>query len=151
MGARCAHLFLGGELMEAEVNGTSYNCRYEEGSMFASRFLILLLLAPVGAVPVMAQSLQGSQDKSAVPLSSKPFGSAAPADSRMGVPAFDPLNVAPKNTLTARNEGTCYTIRGYAFTRDDPKSDATRFTGYSTCQAAKQLQLKGTVSGANRR
>ena len=124
--------------------------------MFASRFLILLLVAPVSAMPMMAQSLQGpqgSQDKSAVasgPAISRPLP-VAPVDSRMRVPTFDPLNVAPKIMVTARNEGTCYTIRDYEFKRDDPKSDATRLTGYSTCQPRAQLLLRGTGAGTVRR
>ncbi len=41
-----------------------------------------------------------------------------------------------------QNDATCYAIRGYRVTRDDPESDATRPAGYSTCQPASRFQVK---------
>jgi hypothetical protein len=41
-----------------------------------------------------------------------------------------------------QSDGTCYSIRSYRVTRDDPESDSTRLAGYSTCQPAARFQLK---------
>jgi hypothetical protein len=37
---------------------------------------------------------------------------------------------------------TCYAIRSYRVTRDDPESDSTRLAGYSTCQPSARFQVK---------
>jgi hypothetical protein len=46
----------------------------------------------------------------------------------------------------AQNAAPCYSIRSYRFTRDDPRSDSTRFTAYSTCQPATQFHVKDAVN-----
>lgn len=42
----------------------------------------------------------------------------------------------------AQDDATCYSIRAYRVTRDDPYSDSTRPAGYSTCQPATRFQVK---------
>ncbi|HVR27806.1 MAG TPA: hypothetical protein VMU26_31300 [Candidatus Polarisedimenticolia bacterium] len=41
-----------------------------------------------------------------------------------------------------QSDVTCYSIRTYRVTRDDPQSDSTSPAGYSTCQPVAQFQLK---------
>jgi hypothetical protein len=41
-----------------------------------------------------------------------------------------------------QSDVTCYSIRSYRVTRDDPESDSTSPAGYSTCQPVSQFQLK---------
>jgi hypothetical protein len=45
-------------------------------------------------------------------------------------------------TVPPGNQTVCYAIRSYDFTRDDPASDATRFTGSATCQSVASVQWK---------
>jgi hypothetical protein len=120
---------------------------YEEGSMFVSRLLILLLLVPACALE--AQSSQGSQNKSvepsSPPTSPPPSGNVTVPTNRINVPPFDPSAFVPKINVTMRMEGTCYSMRDYVFTQDDPKSDATRLTGQSTCTPMARLVLRGTA------
>jgi len=40
----------------------------------------------------------------------------------------------------------CYTMRSYRFSRLDPKSDATKLSGYSTCQSGARLQLRDSAA-----
>ena len=60
-------------------------------------------------------------------------------------PTFDALQSTrvPLAELMNRGVPTCYTMRSYRFSRPDPKSDATKLSGYSTCQAAATLQMRG--------
>ncbi len=44
--------------------------------------------------------------------------------------------------VLVQNDATCYSMRSYRVTRDDPKSDTTRLVGYSTCQPATKFQVK---------
>jgi hypothetical protein len=39
----------------------------------------------------------------------------------------------------------CYAMRSYAFARESAGSDATRWTGSSTCRPASQVKLKSAV------
>jgi hypothetical protein len=39
-------------------------------------------------------------------------------------------------------DDTCYSMRTYRVTRDDPESDSTRPAGYSTCQPAAWFHVK---------
>jgi hypothetical protein len=54
----------------------------------------------------------------------------SPSDKRVLVTNADP------------NDATCYSMRSYRVTRDDPESDSTRPAGYSTCQPATKFQVK---------
>ena len=44
-----------------------------------------------------------------------------------------------------RESKACYAIRSYGFSREDPGSDAVRFTDSSTCQSAASVQLKAVA------
>jgi hypothetical protein len=54
------------------------------------------------------------------------------------------------STLTFRSkfgeeDATCFYIRSYRVTRDDPQADATRLAGYSTCTPSSRFQTKRAV------
>jgi|SRR5271154_40073 len=44
-----------------------------------------------------------------------------------------------------QNTAPCYSIRSYRFSREDPESDSTRLTDYSTCQPGTQFHMKNAV------
>jgi len=124
-----------------------------------SRILIALLLLLLGFVPLAAQAQQSPKDNppaaSASPFDSSPLlkgqlppmnpkglnlYSATPQGTRsLQLPRV--LTVRPGTTL-AMNDARCYTIRDYRFSRENPASDATRFTGSSTCEPASHVHLK---------
>jgi len=114
----------------------------------------LALLLSVCVAPMAAQS---SPDKS--PASQSQLdGLVAPPEFRANVPApghiaREGIRPTPARGLThlrfslksEQDDTTCFYIRSYRVTRDDPKSDATRPTGYSTCQPATRFQTKSAV------
>jgi hypothetical protein len=53
--------------------------------------------------------------------------------------------VSGKALMQLHGPERCYAIRGYDFTREDPASDATRFTGSFNCQSASSVQLKAVA------
>jgi hypothetical protein len=53
--------------------------------------------------------------------------------------------LARKMLPSPGNRSLCYSMRDYQFARDNPASDATSVTGYSTCQAAGQFQTKAVA------
>lgn len=59
-----------------------------------------------------------------------------------------PLALAdlPPRTNLALNDGRCYTIRKYQFSRVAPDSDATKLSGSSICEPAGQVHLKGATA-----
>ncbi|MGA9979920.1 MAG: hypothetical protein WBQ08_14955 [Candidatus Sulfotelmatobacter sp.] len=134
--------------------------------MYASRLLVLALLT-VCVAPLMAQSpsddIPGSfysQPLSALPQdvqanlplvqvqspididrlylpSAKPdSGRAGEQDWKIKAPSLS------HNRVLGQNDATCYSIRSYRVTRDDPASDTTRLVGYSTCQSSTRFQVK---------
>jgi len=54
---------------------------------------------------------------------------------------FKPWPQSPARVLPQK-DATCYSIRSYRVTRDDPASDTTRLVGYSTCQPSTKFQVK---------
>jgi len=114
----------------------------------------LALLLSVCVAPIAAQS---SPDKS--PVSQPQLdGLVAPPEFRANVPApghiaQDGNSSTPTRGFTSlrfflkpeENDTTCFYIRSYRVTRNDPKSDATRPAGYSTCQPATRFQTKSAV------
>lgn len=42
-------------------------------------------------------------------------------------------------------ESTCYTMRSYLMTRDDPHSDSTRQVGYSVCEPSSTFEMRETI------
>jgi hypothetical protein len=49
---------------------------------------------------------------------------------------------AAKDEIPADADPTCYSMRSYRVTRDDPQSDSTRLAGYSVCQPSARFQVK---------
>ena len=120
--------------------------------MYIPRLLVLPVLISVCVAPVAAQS---SPDKSNVPQ----FLPALPQNEQAGIRADqfqlfshpDGINLShiilpPEvraHVLTlGQSDVTCYSIRTYRVTRDDPESDSTRPAGYSTCQPAARFHVK---------
>jgi hypothetical protein len=50
-----------------------------------------------------------------------------------------------RSPVLAENDSTCYFIRSYRVTRDDPNSEATRPAGYSTCLSVSGVPMKNAV------
>jgi hypothetical protein len=119
------------------------------------------------AVPGLVSPIQFGPGEVAAPHEATPFGQTSPF--KLGTVAVNQFNLSQK-TLKTISEGTwfnatqlrqlgpalnevirsrsqraCYAIRSYGFTRDDPASDATRFTGSSSCEPANSVQLKAAA------
>jgi hypothetical protein len=127
----------------------------EEGFMNIPRLLLVSLLILVCFAPIAAQSLP---DK--IPASSQPQldGLVAPPEFRANVPpvpqiAQDRIRATPMQQVTRfrfslkpeQNDATCFYIRSYRVTRDDPASDSTRLAGYSECQPAARYRAKNAL------
>ncbi len=138
--------------------------------MHIPRLLTLSLLTSVCVAPVVAQSASGNVPGSFLPQPPGLLTQDAQANLRLD-PTQQPVDIdidrlylsdargdnvrggerdgtikAPRFRARvlapAENDATCYAIRGYRVTRDDPESDATRPAGYSTCQPATRFQVK---------
>jgi hypothetical protein len=110
------------------------------------RFLVLALLISTCIAPVAAQSVP---DKTSI-LPQPPldgivplfeFGRNIPANgqtdklSNQTQYSFHLNHGLPRNFATlAPNNTVCYSMRKYGFARDNPESDTTRLSSYSTCQ-----------------
>ncbi len=122
----------------------------EEGFMCIPRLLVLSLLLSVCAAPVASQSSLDRNPEPSIRL-----------DEIIPPPEFRRHVLAPGLQPPSRSDGiglsdqryvqlragepsgvTCYSIRSYRVTRDDPESDSTSLAGYSTCQPVSQFQLK---------
>ena len=120
--------------------------------MFIPRFLVLPLVLSLGVGPLAAQSMLDNHEQPNVP----PQG--AQPGLRIGplqdfhlhgtTPAPEIYQDIPApgtyGKILPHDQGkvTCYSIRGYRVTRDDPDSDSTRPSGYSTCQPSDRFQVK---------
>ena len=125
------------------------------------RLLLLALLISACVVPLAAQS---SPDKN--PVSSRPLLDAliTPPEFRVDIPTLEfdvqvadrqheaaPKPQVPKlefrtqDPTLAQDDTVCFYMRSYRVIRDDPKSDSTRFAGYSECQPAARFQVKSAV------
>jgi hypothetical protein len=143
--------------------------------MYIPRLLVSFFLVALGVVPLVAQSSTEnsrafSQPESlqfGAPLLSAPLLTQDGIDvGRFQTPALlgdlsapdaaganeDEFNLTPQRLLRglrspvlAEDDSTCYFIRSYRVTRDDPKSDTTRPAGYSTCLSASRLQMRSAV------
>ena len=132
--------------------------------MCIPRLLLLSLLLSVCVAPVVAQSSPDnrSSDKNAS-SQSQLDGLTAPPEFRSHVPAlsqraldgisgnpsssrvhFDQFKVLPL-VKPGQADASCFYMRTYRVTRDDPQSDTTRLAGYSTCQLAGRYQTKNAV------
>lgn len=74
------------------------------------------------------------------PLRWKGLGGLRPAlGTYLGLPQRGLTGTLP---ALAQNTKPCYSIRSYRFSQEDPASDSTRFTEYSTCQPGTQFHVK---------
>jgi hypothetical protein len=133
----------------------------EEGFMHIPRLLPFALLISACVVPLAAQS---SPSKN--PVSSRPLldGLITPPEFRTNAPTLEfhgllvgqspeaiPKPYAPKlesreqDPTPTNDDMVCLYIRSYRVIRDDPKSDSTRFAGYSECQPTARFQMKSAV------
>jgi len=118
--------------------------------MFISRLLAISLLSSACAAQVAVQSPQDKGLTTNPPETKSPYpapefnlqnpGPTAKTGTNWRVLQFQPPVHQPGPTVAQSN--TCYFIQTYRFTRDNPQSDAVRFTGQSTCAPAAQFQLK---------
>jgi hypothetical protein len=51
-----------------------------------------------------------------------------------------------RSVTLAQNAAPCYSIRSYRFTREDPRSDSTKFVDYSTCHPGTEFHIKDAVN-----
>jgi hypothetical protein len=134
--------------------------------------LLLLSLLAVCVAPVVAQSSPDkispdkiSPDKSVASsqfqLDGLTNGLSAPPEFRTHVPALSQRALegisgnlsSPRNYLfkelppvkLGQGGTSCFSMRTYRVTRDNPQSDTTRLSGYSTCLLAGQYQTKDAV------
>lgn len=144
---------------DAVCNIGGYNVA-EWGSMFVLR---ILLLSSLMAVCVSAQS---PPDKCSVsprfelrglvrapqfrpdqiPSPSQDGGDQMGADPSQWFVQPSPLQ--PASPLPAE-EQTCYSIRTYRVTRDDPQSDTTTPAGYSECETTTRFHIRAAVDAAD--
>ncbi|MFZ0954953.1 MAG: hypothetical protein WAN60_01320 [Candidatus Sulfotelmatobacter sp.] len=99
---------------------------------------------PVGALPQPALAhLRLDQIQQPVDIDRLYLPYATPEADRAGERDWN-IKVPPPSYRRAldQNDATCYSIRSYRVTRDDPESDSTRLVAYSTCQPAARYQVK---------
>ena len=142
------------------------------------RLLILSLLIPACVAPVAAQSSPDrsplsswSPQNGLIPpqgfrLRVPALTQNAQANQLQPLFHWDALNLSnttpvnptpflsPKfgnrSITLAQNAAPRYSIRSYRFAREDPKSDSTRFVGYSTCQPRAEFHRKNAVDVPSR-
>jgi hypothetical protein len=114
----------------------------EVDSMFIPRFLVLPLAFALSAASLVAESKPEGDTQSSVahPNAQQQFvfGPLQDFRSHDANPPGSPQNPI----LLDKSKVTCYSIRSYRVTRDDPKLDSTRPSGYSTCQPSDRFQVK---------
>jgi hypothetical protein len=117
--------------------------------MSVPRVLLVALLISISGVTVTAQSL--SEKSSVLELLPTP-----PQDGKAGIRVdqfqmpphrdeVNPWHIIPAPEFRApilASDTTCYSLRTYRVTRDDPEYDSTRLTVYSTCQPAEGFRVK---------
>jgi hypothetical protein len=132
--------------------------------MSSFRLLVLLLLVAVCVAPVAAQSSLASH--AAALAASFKLQPEIPADQNrlradsnvkfnspdlvsgsghcdLSRRSTEPIyRFAAKDEIPADADPTCYSMRSYRVTRDDPQSDSTRLAGYSVCQPSARFQVK---------
>lgn len=137
--------------------------------MFISRLVVMSLLLSICVVAAAAQKPSDNIPGSFYSEQSGPLPPDAVASLRL-IPVQRPMNIeidrlhspyarpeaahagdydwnikVPSQVhkhVSAPNDATCYSMRSYRVTRDDPASDTTRPAGYSTCQPATKFQVK---------
>jgi len=118
--------------------------------MSVPRVLLVALLISMCGVPVAAQSL--AEKNPVLELLPTP----PQQDDKAGIRVdqfqlsphrdeVNPWHIIPASEFQApvlARDATCYSLRTYRVTRDDPEYDSTRLTGYSTCQPAEAFCVK---------
>jgi hypothetical protein len=119
--------------------------------MFIPRLLVQSLLLSLGVAALAAQSMPNNPGQPSVPpLSAQPGLRIGPLQDfhLHGTPAPETSQLIPAPVIygkplgSDRSEVVCYSIRSYRVTRDDPESDSTRPSGYSTCQPSDRFEVK---------
>jgi hypothetical protein len=108
---------------------------------------------PGSRIPPMdfhVQSPPGASNKASRELSARTVKQLNPFESHPDVllalrARLAAMMAARAGTQMAMNDGRCYAIRDYRFSRVAPNSDATKLSGSSTCEPAAQVRLKGAV------
>jgi hypothetical protein len=142
--------------------------------MCIPRLLVFFFLAALSVVPLVAQSATNSSPASSQPESLQFGAPRLSASDRLDASQFqtsalldqledfsasgadrrdeDDLNLSARrrshglrSPVLAENDSTCYFIRSYRVTRDDPNSEATRPAGYSTCLSVSGVPMKNAV------
>jgi hypothetical protein len=94
-----------------------------------------------GLIPPLFQNAPAKQLKQ--PLRQDRFNGSRPAPityrGYLGLPQTGLAGNLAQNTTP------CYSIRSYRFSREDPKSDSTKFADYSTCQPGTEFHIKNAV------
>lgn len=110
--------------------------------------LLLTCVAPIAAQtssPKPASSSQAHLDDLVAPMESDVQISSAPEaewDRDAARQSFSTLRFRSK---FGEEDPTCFYIRSYRLTRDDPHSDATRLAGHSTCTPSSRFQTRRAV------
>lgn len=139
--------------------------------MYIPRLLVPFFLVALSVVPLAAQSATGNGPASSQPellqfgkvlqsaqgsidasqLQAPPLldESSVPGTIRAGGDEFNLTSRRRfhglRSSVLAEDDSTCYFIRSYRVTRDDPESDSTTPSGYSTCLSGSRLQMRSTV------
>src|SRR5271169_4490740 len=112
--------------------------------MCVRRLLVLSLLILLCVATVAAQSPSDQRSDSSSTAATQT--AQASTETKNDSLVVRPLDSRTQHILTLeQNEATCYTLRTYRVTRDDPKSDTTKPAGYSTCRRATRFQLRTAV------
>ena len=133
----------------AEHNIENYNVKKSGGIMSVPRVLLLALLITTSGVPVAAQSLsEKSPVLQLLPTRPQDTHSGIRVDQFQLSPHPDGVkawHIIPEPELRRpilTNDTTCYSLRTYRVTHDDPESDSTKLAAYSTCQLATGFRVK---------
>jgi hypothetical protein len=117
--------------------------------MCVPHVLLVTLLIPISGVPLAAQSLpEKSPVLQLLPTRPQDVQAGIRVDQFQLSPRPDednPWHIIPEPEFLApilASDATCYSLRTYRVTRDDPESDSTRLAGYSTCQSAAGFRVK---------
>lgn len=118
--------------------------------MSIPRLLLLASLISLCALPLAAQtslyetpSSSSQLDGLVAPPEFSTHAAPVPPNVRAQLREIQPL--FPYDITTAGNDRYCLAIRAYRVKRDHPRSDVTRFAGYTECQPAARFQVKTAV------
>jgi hypothetical protein len=116
--------------------------------MLTSRLVVLSMTIAVSVLSAAAQSPVDNDSASLLQQLNLPGDSSQEIRvDQFRLPQNDgPARLVGKQeALDSMQARTCYTMRNIRVRRDDPESDATTVTGYSTCEPASRFQVKSAV------